>query len=97
MISHILNMAPIVLYYKKYFMVETRVLSNEFVAMKQVMDALCGFCKKQCIVVVDIEDNPSYVYVDSMPAIHNMQTPEYTLKKQSYSVCYYAVFEDVDT
>lgn len=88
------NSAPIVWYSKRQSTCETSVFGAEFVALKQVMEALRGIRYKLRMMGIPIS-GPSYIFGDNMSVIHNTQRPESTLKKKSNSICYHAVREAV--
>ena len=79
---------------KKQATIETSMFGAEFVAMKQVMEAVCGLRYKLRMMGVQIS-GPTYVYGDNMSVIHNTQRPESTLRKKSNLICYHAVRESV--
>ena len=79
---------------KKQPTIETSVFGAEFVALKHVMEALCGICYILQMIGVPLS-GCSYVYGDNMSVIHNTQQPESTLRKKSNSICYHAICESV--
>ena len=88
------NMAMINWHTKKQATVEGAVFGDEFVAMKQGVEALRGIRFKLRMMGVKI-DGPTYVYGDNMYVIHKISKPESVLKKKSNSICYHFVREAV--
>ena len=83
-----MNMAMINWHTKKQATVEGAVFGDEFLAMKQGVEALRGIRFKLRMMGVKI-DVPTYVYGDNMSVIHNTSNPESVLKKKSNSICYH--------
>ena len=89
-----MNMALVQWFSKKQSTVETPVFGNEFVAMKQGIDALKGLRYKLRMMGIPMY-SPSYIYGDNMSVVNNKSRPESVLRKKSNSVCYHAVHESV--
>jgi hypothetical protein len=60
--------------------------------MKNGIETCCGLRYKLRMMGVTLS-GPTFVYGDNMSVVHNTQRPEYVLKKNSNSICYYAVRE----
>ena len=56
-------------------MVETSVFGNEFVAMKEGMDAMRGLRYKLRMMGIPIS-SPSYIYEENMLVVCNISRPE---------------------
>jgi hypothetical protein len=87
-----LNIAPLVLFYKRQPTVDSSVFVAEFVAMENRSETWRGLSYKLRMTGVTLS-GPTYVYGDNMSFVHNNQRPESVLKKKSNSICYHAVLE----
>jgi hypothetical protein len=67
-------------------------LERGFVAMKNGIETCRGLHYKLRMMGAALS-GPIYVYGDNMYVVHNIQRPEYVLKKKSNSICYYAIRE----
>ena len=79
---------------KKQSTIETTVLDNEFVTMKQGIDALRGLMYKLWVMGIQTS-SPPYIYAGNMSVVHNTSRPESVLMKKSNSACYNAVHKSV--
>ena len=89
-----MNIAMINWHTKKQATFEGAVFGDEFVAMKQGVEALRGNRFKLQMTGVKI-DGPTYVYGDNTSVIHNTSKPESVLKKKSNSICSHFLREAV--
>lgn len=89
----LLSMAPAVWRSKKQSTIEASVFGTEFVVMEQGMEALWGLrCKLRMMGAS--ASGPPCVYGGNVPATHNTQQPELTLKKKLSSACYHAMMHE---
>ena len=89
-----MNSALVIWLSKKQSTIETSVFEDDFVAMKQGIEAVCGLYYTLRMMGVQIS-GPTYVYGGNMLFIHNTQRPDSTLRKKSNSMCYHAMLEPV--
>ena len=85
-----MNISMIDCHTKKQAAVEGAVFGDEFVAMKQVVEALRGISYKLWMMGFQIS-GPTYIYRDNMSVIHNTSNLESVLKKKSNIICYHFV------
>lgn len=74
--------------------IETSVFGLEFVAMKQLVDALKGLRHKLRMMGVPLS-GLSLIYGDNLSVMRNSSLPESTLNKKLNSICYHFVRESV--
>ena len=79
---------------KKQSMVETTVFGNQFVTMKEGIDAFRSLRHKLQKVGIQIF-YPSYIYEYNMSVAHNTSRPKSELRKYNNSVSCHAVRESV--
>ena len=89
-----INMAMINCHTKNQATVEVPAFKDEFVSMKQGVEALRGILFKLQMMCVKI-DGPTYVCGYNMSVIHNTSDPDSVLKKKTNSICYHFVREAV--
>jgi hypothetical protein len=85
-------MVRVVWFSKRQPIVESSVFGAEFVAMKNGIETCRGLRYKLIMMGVTLI-GPTFVYGDSMSAVHNTQRSESILKKKSNSIFYHAVRE----
>jgi hypothetical protein len=91
-----LNMAHFVWFSKRQPTVESSVLGDEFVTVKNRIETTWGLHYKLRMMGVTI-DGPTYVYGDNMSVVHNTKCPGSVVKKKSNVICYHAVLESAAT
>jgi hypothetical protein len=80
-----LNVAPIVWFSERQPNVESSVIGDEFVAIKNEIETK-RYLRYKLRMMVTI-DGPTYVYGDNMSVVHSTQRPESVLKKKSNVIC----------
>ena len=91
-----LNTALIDWLRKKQATIESSVFGDEFISMKNGVEALRGIRYKLRTMGVPLT-GPTYTYGDNMSVIYNTSRPESTQKKKINSICYHAVREAVES
>jgi hypothetical protein len=87
-------MAPIVWFSRRQPTLESSVFGAEFVAIKNGIETFLGLCLLYKLRIMGAALSvPTYVYGHNMSIAHNVQRPEYVLKKKSNYICYHVLRE----